>query len=232
MRPVINIADESIVLRSLEDLGAPITESNKLPYYYVKPFRDWAGSPQWKDKVFTFRLCNASELQEIYSYVDKFPSQAQGLYLKIEFLIRAIVSVSGESLVTDDVVERLSRSLNAHITKLDYLRTAFGNFEQVVIDRLDNVYAGLILKQQRYLQKLYACASCGEVYSSIEGGIPIKYDLAEFVCKKCLAIVDINQYDLEEKPIKPDENPEVNTEAQQENTEPPGEEASSGSTAI
>jgi hypothetical protein len=89
---MINIGIPNILLKSLEDLGS-LSENSGL--YDIKPFRDWKGT-NWRNKVFSMRLCNAGEIQDIDTYISDIPEQARIQATKLETIIRSIFAIEGK----------------------------------------------------------------------------------------------------------------------------------------
>jgi predicted Zn-ribbon and HTH transcriptional regulator len=171
------------VLGSLENLGAL---TSNFGIYELKPFKDWS-DPIWKDKVFGMRLCNAGQILEISSYCGQFPASAHVQVTKIELIIRAVYSISGASLVSQESLQKYNEAHKSQLSALEFLRLWAGNLEQLILDRLDGIYGGLQAKQERLLQGVEMCESCGTVFSERPvGARKLKYSLSEIVCNKCL----------------------------------------------
>jgi hypothetical protein len=184
------------LLSSLENLGAL---SENFGLLEVKPFRDWVDHI-WKNKIFSMRLCNAGEMLAIYSYLANFPDIARIQATKIEVLIRSIYTIADQPLISAESLAQYNDTHKSQLTTLDFLRQWVGNLEQVVIDRLDMVYGGLQLKQERQLQGISLCGNCENQFTQIpEGSKTLKYSLSEIVCSSCVkALTDFSDFDFGE----------------------------------
>jgi hypothetical protein len=184
------------ILSSLENLGAL---SSNFGLLEIKPFRDWKNHI-WKNKIFSMRLCNAGEMLSIYSQLANFPDIARVQATKVEVLIRSLYTIADQPLISAEALAQYNDSHKSQLTSLDFLRQWIGNLEQIVIDRLDMVYGGLQLKQERQLQGISLCANCESQFTEIpEGSKSLKYSLSEIVCGVCVkAITDFSDFDFGE----------------------------------
>ncbi len=185
------------LLSSLENLGAL---SSKFGILEIKPFRDWKDAI-WKHKVFSMRLCNSGEMLSIYSYLESIPNYARVQATKIEVLIRSLYAINEQPLVSAESLASYNDTHKTQLSTLDFMRLWTGNLEQVVLDRLDMVYGGLQLKQERQLQGIYLCGNCENTFTKIpEGSKTLKYSLSEIVCSSCLKGMkeeDLAEFDFE-----------------------------------
>jgi ribosomal protein L37AE/L43A len=158
------------------------------------------------------RLCNAGEMLSIYSYLANFPDIARVQATKIEVLIRSIYTIADQPLISAEALAQYNDTHKSQLTTLDFLRQWVGNLEQVVIDRLDMVYGGLQLKQERQLQGISLCANCENQFTEVpEGSKTLKYSLAEIVCHSCVkALTDFSDFDFGE--TIPSQEPSISTE--------------------
>jgi hypothetical protein len=193
------INDSPAFLQSLEELGA-LNESTGV--FEVKPFKDWKGNKIWKDKIFKMRLCNAGELLEIFSYIGNMNGEEKSQASKFELLIRSIFAIGNRPLITIEELQKYNEVHKSTLTEKEYLRSWIGNLEDVVIERLDMVYAGLGLKQMRKLQGQYQCGGCGKIVeeNSLKDSKVLKYSISEIICKDCIKYIDVSKdmYDFEE----------------------------------
>ena len=181
MKPPIEATISSPLLDSLVALGA----FNGNGLIDIKPFRDWKASP-WKDKVFTMRLCNAGEVEDILKDVADVPENARPQALKQEILIRAIFQVDGRALVTQEELKEYNDKHNTDVSSLQYLRIWIRDLEDVVVNRLDAIYQALTIKQIRYLQDQEMCEKCSNLFDKNKNSGPkIKYCLGEILCSDC-----------------------------------------------
>ena len=181
MKPLIETTISSPLLDSLEALGA----FNDNGLIDVKPFMDWKASP-WKDKVFTMRLCNAGEIEDIFKEIGEVVENARPQAFKQELIIRAIFQIDGRALVTEEEIKIYNNSHNTSITSLEYLRYWIRNLEDAIVNRLDAVYQALTVKQIRYLQGEEMCEKCSNVFDkNSNSGPKIKYCLGEIICDTC-----------------------------------------------
>jgi hypothetical protein len=184
------------LLSSLENLGAL---SENFGLLEIKPFRDWSDHI-WKNKIFSLRLCNAGEMLSIYSQLANFPEIARVQATKIEIIIRSIYTIADQPLISPEALAQYNDSHKSQLTTLEFLRQWVGNLEQIVIDRLDMIYGGLQLKQERQLQGVSLCANCENQFTELpEGSKKLKYSLAEIVCGNCIKeIKDFSDFDFGE----------------------------------
>lgn len=181
------------LLRELEDLGAL---SEQFGIFKIKPFRDWLGS-SWKNAIFGIRLCNAGQILEIASYCNTFSETARTQATKLELLIESVISVNDVPLLTPEALEKYNQTHRTNLTSREYLRNWVKNLEQLVVDRLDSVYGGLQLKQERLLRGEYLCDGCGKVLSEFpEKGVRILYSLGEILCSDCNVPEITKNFDL------------------------------------
>ena len=183
------------LLSSLENLGAL---SENFGLLEIKPFRDWVDHV-WKNKIFSLRLCNAGEMLSIYSYLANFPDIARVQATKIEILIRSIYTIVDQPLISAEALSQYNDTHKSQLSTIEFLRQWAGNLEQVVVDRLDMVYGGLQIKQERKLQGISLCSNCERTYTEIpEGSKKLQYSLSEIVCGECVkAIQDFSDFDFE-----------------------------------
>jgi len=166
---------------SLENLGA----LNGTGFYEVKPFKDWAGVPAWKEKIFKLRLCNAGEIFDITEAADEMNEKARLEHIKLEILSRSIFSVDGRALITDEELTKYNETNETDFkSPREWIAVYLRNLEKIVIDRLDAIYGALTLKQLRFLQGNVVCTATNKMFSknSIpEGSLFLKYDLGEII---------------------------------------------------
>ena len=178
MKPPIEATISSPLLDSLVALGA----FNDNGLIDIKPFRDWKASP-WKDKVFTMRLCNAGEMEDIFKEIGEVPENARPQAFKQELIIRSIFQVDGRVLVTQEELKEYNDKHNTEISNLQYLRMWVRDLEDVVVNRLEAVYQALTVKQIRYLQGQEMCEKCSTIFNKNQNkGPKIKYCLGEIIC--------------------------------------------------
>jgi len=190
------------VLSSLENLGAL---SDNFGIYEIKPFKDWKDSI-WKEKVFGMRLCNAGQVLEISSYCGNYPQASHVQITKIELIIRAVYSISGAPLVSQETLQKYNEMHKSQLSALDFLRLWAGNLEQLILDRLDGIYGGLQAKQERLLQGVLMCEGCGIVFTEHPADAKkLKYSLAEVLCAKCIEDPPsghLREFDFDEPSLK------------------------------
>ena len=189
------IIPASPLLQSFEDLGA-LSEDSGL--YEIKPFRDWRSS-LWRNKIFKMRLCNVGEILEISTLCSNLPETARIQATKVELIIRSVFSIDSRELLTSEELQKYNEESNNKLTRLEYLRIWAKNLEQIVVDRLDMIYAALQLKQIRMLRGIYLCVSCMNDYTEIPKDSKfLKYSFAEIICCSCLNEIDLKDYDFQE----------------------------------
>jgi len=204
------------LLESLQNLAQI---SSNFGLFKVKPFKDWVGS-KWKERVFTFRLCNAGELLDISQYNSEIMELARPYTLKIELLIRSVWEIDGRQLVTTEELKKYNDTHHVKLTEHEYLRMWFRNVEQIVIDKLYVVYESLQAKQVRILQKLWLCGHCGNLFTEEEipdGSYKLEYSTDDILCKECIPQVkegtfDFEMVEVEAPPEKAQEEGESTTE--------------------
>jgi len=184
----------SPILDSLENLGA----LNGSAFYEVKPFRDWKDT-KWQNKIFKMRLCNAGEGLEILEELSKIGVDAKPQAMRFQILARAIYMIDGAPPVNTAELEKFNRDNNLQYDQKDYLIFWFGNIEQVVLERLDIVYASLQQKQIRQLSGQHICDNCGSIFTIIpEKSKKLIYSISDIICNSCIEKVDKALYDFEE----------------------------------
>lgn len=183
----------SPILESFENLGA----INGTALVDVKPFRDWKDS-KWRNKIFTFRLCNSGEGLDVLEEVSKVSEEARAQMMKFQILARAIFLIDGASLVSPDELSSFNQKNSLNYDVKDYLIQWFVNTEQIVLDRLDAVYGALQKKQIRQLQGSLACDNCLHIFLKFpEGARKILYSVNEIICDTCLKSIDESLYDFD-----------------------------------
>jgi hypothetical protein len=199
------------VLKALQDIGA-LTDNFGL--YEVKPFKDWPGS-NWVDAVFTYRLLNTGEMLEILRKVANEVSDAKDSYKRLEILSSAIWSIDGHALAAEEEIVNYNTKNNTSLTLHEYIVNWMHNLEDIVVTRLDAVYAGLQIKQIRLLQGVSLCDVCGTIFKQIPvGSAIIKHTISEIICVDCLPQVDKAYYDID----RIVSNPVIHTEASDTDT--------------
>lgn len=184
----------SPILDSLENLGA----LNGSALYEVKPFKDWKDN-KWQNKIFKMRLCNAGEGLEILEELSKVSVDAKPQMMKFQILARAIYTIDGSTPVSVTELEKFNIGNNLQYDQKDYLIFWFGNIEQVVLERLDIVYASLQQKQIRQLSGQHVCDNCGGIFIVLpEGSKKLIYSVSDIICNSCIEKVDKALYDFEE----------------------------------
>ena len=185
----------NVLLKSLEDLGS-LSENSGL--YDIKPFRDWKGT-NWRNKIFSVRICNAGEVQDIDTYISDIPEHARIQVTKLETIIRMVFAIEGKLTLSPEDLTSYNEKAETNLSHLQLLRIWSRNLEQIVVNRLDAIYGGLELKQVRQLQHLFMCESCGGVYEEIpKSARKLKYCLGELLCEQCLGAMDLGMYDFED----------------------------------
>jgi hypothetical protein len=186
------------LLQSLEDLGS-LSENSGL--YEIKPFRDWKGT-NWRNRIFSMRLCNAGEVQDIDTFISDIPEQARIQSTKLETILRSVYSIDGRITLSPEDLVAYNAKADTNLSQLQLLRIWSRNLEQIVVNRLDAVYGGLELKQVRQLQHMLMCESCGTVYGDMPTGArKLKYCLGELLCEQCLTSADLSIYEFDEVPV-------------------------------
>jgi hypothetical protein len=190
------IDTSSPLLNAFQNLGAI---SSNYGLYKIKPFRDWSGTG-WQHKIFTFRLCNTGEVLEILKSAPDLIGEARTHYKKLEFLSRAIWEIDGSPIVTSEEVNDYNNRHHTELTLHEFVINWMHNLEDIIVERLDAIYAGLQVKQIRLLQGLNLCPDCGNVFKDIpDGSLALDYALGEIICTDCVASVDRSLYDF--KPV-------------------------------
>jgi hypothetical protein len=187
------------LLLSLEDLGS-LSENSGL--YEIKPFRDWKGT-NWRNKVFSMRLCNAGEIQDIDTFISDIPEHARIQVTKLETILRSVFAIDGRLTLSPEDLVAYNEKAETNLSHLQLLRIWSRNLEQIVVNRLDAVYGGLELKQVRQLQHLQLCEGCGMILEEIpKNARKLKHCLGEFLCEACLVTLpDVSIYDFEDVSI-------------------------------
>lgn len=187
------------ILDSLENLGALNGEG----IYDVKPFRDWKDSV-WRHKIFSMRLCNVGEGLDILEELGNVSTDAKAQMMKILMISRAVYMIDGTFPISAAELKEFNEKNSLHYDQKDYLSVWIKNTEQVILDRLDAVYASLQSKQIRQLQGVCVCDNCGNVFNEVpEGSRKLLYSVSEVICKSCLPQINIDMYDFED--VKNDE---------------------------
>ncbi len=166
----------------------------------VYPFKDWNIDRQ--EQKAEIRLLNVEETIEATEYAEQFPVYTRENKLKIELLIRYLVTVGGVALCTSDDVKKFSNHFNLFSTKneiseLEYKRVLVSCWEHYVVNTFDSIYLQLQAKQKRDVLGHVLCGTCGSLYSKNdtvvkEGQIIDKYPqqkglyIAEIICQNCL----------------------------------------------
>lgn len=186
----------TFLLKSFEELGAPLTEYG---LYSIKPFKDWENSA-WANKVFQMRLCNVGDLLDVFSQCQDVPENAKIQAMKIEILIRSIYSVDDRPLISAEELQKYNDDNNTELSSLGFLRLWMKNLEQVVVERLDFVYNALQQKQLRSLKGSLLCGECGTLFYDLpKGGKLTKHMACEVLCPKCMETADLHLYEFEEE---------------------------------
>jgi predicted Zn-ribbon and HTH transcriptional regulator len=181
------------VLKALQNIGA-LTDNFGL--YKVKPFKDWPGS-KWENAIFTYRLLNTGEMLDILRKVSNEPLDVKDLYKRLEILANAIWSIDERALVTEEDIVSYNAKNNTSLTVHEYIVNWMHNLEDVVITRLEAVYAGLQIKQIRLLQGVSLCDVCGTIFKKIPAGSAIvEHTISEIVCISCLPQIEKSYYDI------------------------------------
>ena len=182
------------ILNSLENLGA----LNGKGVYDVKPFRDW-DDRIWKHKIFSMRLCNVGEGLDILEGLADVSVDAKAQMMKILILSRAIYMIDGTFPISSTELKGFNEQNSLQYDQKDYLFVWFKNTEQVILDRLDAVYAALQTKQIRELGGHIVCDSCGKIFNEIpEGSRKLVHSVSEIVCNNCFPLVEKDIYDFED----------------------------------
>ncbi|MCK9543211.1 MAG: hypothetical protein M0R03_14415 [Novosphingobium sp.] len=201
MKSPFKALPNSSILESLENLGALNGDNICL----VKPFKDWKVS-SWREKIFHFRLCNVGEGLEILEELSKAGSDSKAQLTKIYILSKAIYMIDNAFPIEPEELKHFNETHKFHLNQTDYLVEYFKNIEQIILDRLDAVYAALQRKQIRQLQGLSICDGCGETFSVIpHNSKRLLYSVSEIICNDCVESADLSNYEFEEdvKKIEP-----------------------------
>jgi hypothetical protein len=194
------IDPKSPLLKAFQNLGAL---GDEFGLYKIKPFRDWNGNKYWQHKIFTFRLCNSGEVLDVLQSVQNLNEDASAYYKKFELLSRAIWSIDDQALCSQEEVTEYNQQNHVELTVHEFLVNYMHNLEDLVLSRLDAVYAALQVKQVRMLQGVLLCDSCGQVFKELpESGKRLVYSLSEIICDKCIGSIDSSLYDFQDKPEK------------------------------
>lgn len=196
----------NIHLSSLEDLGA----INNIGVIEIKPFRDWAGSPEWQHSIFAFRLCNAGEVLDIAETNASFQKEGGRIQAaKLEILSRAITAIDGRPPISPEELKKYNEDYKTDFdSPREWTAVFLKNLESVVVDRLDAVYGALELKQIRQLRGEYQCAITGKIFPKDlipEDSYFLKYSLQEIITPEGIETEPNYQtlFDIIEKPQKP-----------------------------
>lgn len=204
MRPTlspVDIVPLNRTLTSLEDLGS-FTESG---IFYIQPFRDWKATDWWM-RVFGMRICNAGVLVDILHQVGAYSEIAREKALALHVLSHSIDSIDNQPIIELAALDAFNKKAGAQLTPYAYLQLYLQNLEDVVIERLNFVYGGLQLKQQRLLRGIYLCDICGKDYSPRpDGSLTPKYTLTDIVCPTCATEDILSQYEFEERVVVQEE---------------------------
>jgi hypothetical protein len=145
------------------------------------------------------RLCNVGEGFEILENISNIPEDAKSQAMKIEILARSIYMIDNAFPISAKDLQDFNQKNSLNCDQKDYLIFWFKNIEQVVLNRLDAIYAGLQMKQLRELKEEKICDNCGTIYKTTsKDAKKLKYSISEILCEKCLNSVDFNIYDFEE----------------------------------
>lgn len=171
----------NVLTESLENLGA----IEGTGFFEVKPFKDWVGTPEWKEKIFKFRLCNAGEMFDVADAVDDKNERARLERIKFEILSRSIFAIDGRVLITDEELNKYNELNETDFkSSREWIAVYLRNLEKVVVDRLDAVYGALLIKQVRFLQGNVVCSATNKMFfkdTIPAGSLFLKYDLGEII---------------------------------------------------
>lgn len=166
-------------LKSIADIGVQ----------QIKPFNSWIGSPI-QDQVWGLWILNVGAVQEAQEAVDNISGTHSQMHaLKLEILARSIITVDTQSLATDDDVANFNKQNNTTLTTLQYKLMHLRELEDIVLNRMDQVYAELLAKQARQVQGLLQCELCGKVVRNTDKDSISKYteySTSDIVCTSCL----------------------------------------------
>lgn len=169
------------VASSLESLGALVGTG----LYKVKPFKDWKGTSEWKEKIFTFRLCNAGEVLDIASSVKTTNENERVIQTKIEILSRALYLVNESPLISQEELTKYNENNKTEFSsQREWIAVYLRNLENVVLNRLYAIYEALEYKQIRQLQGVVQSGINGVNYPKDlipEGSVYLHYSLPEIL---------------------------------------------------
>lgn len=192
----IHVLPLSPILESLEDLGVFFEDA----IFYVKPFRDWVGVPAWVNSIFGMRICNAGDVMEVLQQASSYSEIAKDKAIAINVLSLSISSINKISVTDPIKLEEFNKTVDARLTHQQYLQLYLQNLEEIVIERLNYVYGGLQLKQQRMLKGISVCDCCGKEYNNPlpEGCKFPLYTLTEIICAECCNVTPevLTKYDF------------------------------------
>ena len=118
----------------------------KFPPKKCKPFKDWKGSRLQNVEV-TMRLLTAGENEEITSSLGDLPLTAQISKIIIEQLARAIVTINGAPIVSDELTRKYNESHKLEgpqkKTPTELVIMKLKDMDQSVIDALNSEYVKL-----------------------------------------------------------------------------------------
>lgn len=120
----------------------------------IQPFLSWNDSPV-KDWNVTLRMLTTGELVNLAEHTAKVSSAVEAAYLsKIHLLAVALVSIDGQSIVTDEDVEKYNKEHNlsgSHKINLYNLKVLFlKKLTEPVVNALVIAYDQM---QDRYLER-------------------------------------------------------------------------------
>jgi hypothetical protein len=192
------------VASSLEELGA----LGGTGLYKIKPFKDWKGAPVWKEKIFTFRLCNAGEILDIASTVKSTSENERIIDTKIEVLSRALHLVNESPLISQEELTKYNENNKTEFSsQREWIAVYLKNLENVVLNRLYAIYEALEYKQIRQLQGVVQSGINGVNYPKAlipEGSLYLQYSLPEILTSDEIANNPdyLESFDIEEKKEK------------------------------
>lgn len=118
----------------------------KAPHKKLTPFKDWKGSKLQNVEV-TMRLLTAGENDDIAMIISPLPIASQISHGILQQLARAIVTISGQLIASDEMVRKYNEGADLEgprqINGVGLVLMKLKNMDQAIIDQLNVEYVKL-----------------------------------------------------------------------------------------
>lgn len=168
----------------------------------VRPFEEWKDD-QFNNMTWTIRLLNAGESIQAMDRARVYIDKPYDVALQIETFIRSTIYINGVPPLSVEEVEEYNKQHalyeQSKLSVYDIMRIHTYNYEQPVLNRFDQLYAELLLKQGRKIAGKFLCERCDSEYTKSSRAMKgarhltvqlaigvVTYSMAEVICNKCL----------------------------------------------